>query len=202
MTSTQAKMAAQVAELCSLDTFPSALSPADVLLSTDHLESVLGHGGDPPTVLFTPQRPQGTGQLALLVRVHPIAGGEKGESGSEMRLFASHRFMRHHSLGSRVKGTVRPMEPMSLDRVVLGASCHRGLRWTTAEPFPARLLELCGPGRWLLARQGEPLLLPGEEPAQVSPGGFLGVCQDEGRLFGKAIGGSTAVSRAESYWSV
>lgn len=168
-------MAAQVAELCSLDTFPSALSPADVLLSTSHLDSVLGQGSEPPTVLFTPLRPRSTGPLALLVRVHQAAGAEQGESGSELRLFASHRFMQHHGLGSGVAGTVRPVEPQPLDRVVLGASCHRSLRWASAERFPAGLLELCSPGRWLLARQGEPLLLPGEEPGQVSPGSFEGV---------------------------
>lgn len=61
---------------------------------------------------------------------------------------------------------MRPVEPLPLDRVVLGAPSHRSLRWAAAERFPAGLLELCGPGRWLLARQGEPLLLPGEEPGQ------------------------------------
>lgn len=173
MTLIRIKMAVQVAELCSLDTFPSPLSPADVLLSTSHLDSVLGHGSDPPTVLFTPQQPRSTGPPSLLVRVYPADGGEKNESCSDLRLFASRRFMQHHGLGSRVAGTVRPVEPLPLDRVVLGAPSHRSLRWAAAQRFLAGLLELSGPESWLLARQGEPLLLPGEEPGQVSPVGFF-----------------------------
>lgn len=163
-------MAAQVAELCSLEPFPSLLSPADVILHTSHLDSVFGQGSDPPTVIFTPQRPRSTGPPAIVVRVQPSAEGEVNESGSELRLFASPRFMQRHGLGTRAAGTVRPVEPLPLDRVVLGAPSYRSLRWAAAERFPAGLLELCGPGRWLLARQGEPLLLPAEEPGQVSQG--------------------------------
>ncbi|TMS23327.1 Peroxisome assembly factor 2 [Larimichthys crocea] len=81
--------------------------------------------------------------------------------------------MRHHGLqrlGST--GTVRALQPVDLDRVVLGARSRQSLRWTGSEPLTGGLLELCGPGQWLLARQGDPLLLPrhplqGEDPGQV-----------------------------------
>lgn len=164
-------MAAQ-AELCCLEPFPSQLSPAEVLLSGRHLDSVFQRDTEPRTVLFTPQRPRGS--AALLLHVHPTAGREESAgSGGRLRLFASPLLMRHHGLerlGSA--GTVRAVEPPRLDRVVLGARSRQSLRWASAAGFPGGLLELCRPGRWLVVRQGEPLLLPrhpqqGEKPGQV-----------------------------------
>ncbi|XP_070844214.1 peroxisomal ATPase PEX6 isoform X1 [Chaetodon trifascialis] len=175
-------MTAQV-ELCCLENFPSHLSPLDMLMLQSHLGSVFQNDSDPPTVLFTPQRPRGSGRPGILLRVHTTTeeetagcGGAKStraESGTRVRLFTSRLFMRHHGLqrlGST--GTVRPLEPVSLDRVVLGARSRQSLRWAGAEQFTGGLLELCRAGQWLLARQGEPLLLPphpllGEDPAQV-----------------------------------
>lgn len=170
-------MAAQV-ELCRLDSFPSHLSPLDVLVLKSHLGSVFQNDSDQPTVLFTPQRPQSSGRPGILLRVHPTteeetAGSPRAESGSRIRLFASRLFLWHHGLqrlGST--GTVRVLEPVSLDRVVLGARSRQSLLWAGAEQFTGGLLELCRPGQWLLARQGEPLLLPrhpllGEDPGQV-----------------------------------
>ncbi|XP_044045251.1 peroxisome assembly factor 2 isoform X2 [Siniperca chuatsi] len=174
-------MAAQV-ELCCLESFPSHLSPLDVLILKCHLDSVFQNDNDPPTVLFTPQRPQRSGRPGILLRVHPTTeeetadcgGGNspRAESGSRVRLFTSRHFLRHHGLqrlGST--GTVRALEPVSLDRVVLGARSRQSLRWAGAERFSGGLLELCRPGQWLLARQGDPLLLPphpllGDDPGQ------------------------------------
>lgn len=172
-------MAAQV-ELCCLESFPPHLSPLDVLILKSHLDSVFQYNTDPPTILFTPQRPPG-----ILLRVHPTTEEEtagcgtgkppRDESGSRVRLFTSRLFMRHHGfqrLGST--GTVRALEPVSLDRVVLGARSRQSLRWASAGRFCSGLLELCRRGQWLLARQGDPLLLPrhlllGEDPGQVRP---------------------------------
>ncbi len=175
-------MAAQV-QLCCLESFPSHLSPLDVLLYKCHLDKVFQNDTDPPTVLFTPQRPQGSGRPGILLRVHPTTEEEaaccgkgiapRSDSGSRVRLFTSRVFMRHHGLqrlGSL--GSVRALEPVSLDRVVLGARSRQSLRWAATEQFTGALLELCRPGQWLVARQGDPLLLPrqllmGEEPGQV-----------------------------------
>uniref|UniRef100_A0A3Q3NCI2 Peroxisomal ATPase PEX6 n=2 Tax=Mastacembelus armatus TaxID=205130 RepID=A0A3Q3NCI2_9TELE len=173
-------MAVQV-DLCCLDGFPSHLSPLDVLVLESQLDSVFHNDTIPPTVLFTPKRPHGAGTPGVLLRVHPITeeeaadcGGRPGaESGCRVRLFTSRFFLRHHGLqrlGST--GTVRAVEPVSLDRVVLGARSRQSHRWAGAEQFTRGLLELCGHGRWLLVRQGDPLLLPrhpllGEDPGQV-----------------------------------
>ncbi|KAM8878072.1 peroxisomal ATPase PEX6 isoform 2-T2 [Spinachia spinachia] len=173
-------MAAQV-HLCCLETFPSYLSLLDVLILQTQMDSVFQNDDDPPTVLFTPRGPAGSGRPGILLRVHPtteeeIAGCEEGdspgtESGSRVRVFTSRFFLQHHGLPGGA-GTVRPLEPLPLQRVVLGARSGRSLHWAAAEQFTAGLLELCRPGRWLLARQGDPLLLPrhplmGEDPGQV-----------------------------------
>ncbi|XP_028266070.1 peroxisome assembly factor 2 isoform X2 [Parambassis ranga] len=172
-------------ELSCLESFPSHLSPLDVLVLKSHLDSVFQNDTDPPTVLFTPQRPQGCRGTGILLRVHPateeetasLGGGNypRGTTETEscVRLFTSRFFMRQHGLqrfGST--GTVRAFEPVSLHRVVLGARNRQSLRWVGAEQFSSGLLELCRTGQWLLARQGDPLLLPrhplvGEDQGQV-----------------------------------
>ncbi|XP_037327780.2 peroxisomal ATPase PEX6 isoform X2 [Pungitius pungitius] len=173
-------MAAQV-DLCCLESFPPYLSPLDVLILQTQLDSVFQNDTDPPTVLFTPQGPPGSGRPGILLRVHPTteeetAGSEEGdspgtESGTRVRVFTSRFFLQHHGLPG-CAGTVRALEPVPLHRVVLGARSRESLHWAGAEQFTAGLLELCRPGQWLLARQGDPLLLPGdllmgEDPGQV-----------------------------------
>ncbi|XP_022616383.1 peroxisome biogenesis factor 6 isoform X1 [Seriola dumerili] len=176
-------MAVQV-ELCCVESFPSHLSPLDGLILRSQLDSVFQNDTDPPTVLFVPQRPQSSGGPGILLCVHPTTeeetagcGGRNSpradtESRSRVRLYTSRFFLRHHGLqrlGS--SGTVRALEPVSLDRVVLGARSRQSLRLAGAEQFTGGLLELCRPGQWLLARQGDPLMLPrhpllGEDPGQ------------------------------------
>ncbi|XP_039883138.1 peroxisome assembly factor 2 isoform X4 [Simochromis diagramma] len=174
-------MAVQV-ELSYLETFPSHLSPLDVLMLKPHLDRVFLNDTDPPTVLFTPQGPQSSGRTGILLRVHQTTEEETAdgvtcptantESAPRVRLFASRLFLRHHGLQQfRGTGTVRAVEPVSLDRVVVGARSRQSLRLAGSEQFTDRLLELCRPGHWLLARQGDPLLLPrhtilGEDPGQ------------------------------------
>uniref|UniRef100_A0AAQ4RSV8 Peroxisomal ATPase PEX6 n=1 Tax=Gasterosteus aculeatus aculeatus TaxID=481459 RepID=A0AAQ4RSV8_GASAC len=174
-------MAAQV-DLCCLETFPSYLSPLDVLILQTQLDSVFRNDTDPPTVLFTPHGPPGSGTPGILLRVHPtteeeIADREAGDSlgtgsAGRVRVFTSRFFLRHHGLPGGGAGTVRALEPLPLRRLVLGARSRQSLHWAAAEHFTAGLLELCRPGQWLLARQGDPLLLPrhpllGEDPGQV-----------------------------------
>ncbi|XP_030598773.1 peroxisome assembly factor 2 [Archocentrus centrarchus] len=172
-------MAVQV-ELSCLETFPSHLSPLDVLMFKSHLDSVFLKHTDPPIVLFTPKRPQGFGRSGIFLRVHQTTEEDTAdcprvdpESARRVRLFTSRFFLRHHGLQRfRSTGTVRAAEPVSLHRVILGACSRQSLRLTGAERFTGRLLELCRSGHWLLARQGDPLLLPrhptlGEDPGQV-----------------------------------
>uniref|UniRef100_A0A1A8HDS3 Peroxisomal biogenesis factor 6 n=1 Tax=Nothobranchius korthausae TaxID=1143690 RepID=A0A1A8HDS3_9TELE len=122
-------------------------------------------------------------RTGILLRVHPTTeeeisgcgGGDSPLSVSEprVRLFTSRHFLRHYRLlplGST--GTVSVLEPVKLDRVVLGARSRQSLHWAGTEQFTGGLLELCRAGQWLLARLGDPLLLPhhpmfGEEQEQV-----------------------------------
>ncbi|XP_058496719.1 peroxisomal ATPase PEX6 isoform X3 [Solea solea] len=177
-------MAVQVF-VCCLDSFPAHLSPLDALISNSHLNSVFHADTEPPTVLFTPQRPHGSDRTGILLRLHPTAeeetagssdtnfAGVDAESHRCVRLFVSRFFLRHHGLQRPgCTGTARALVPVSLDRVVLGARSRQSLRWAGGEQFTGRLLELCSPGQWLLARQGDPLFIPrsqlkgGREPDQ------------------------------------
>ncbi|KAM6940568.1 peroxisomal ATPase PEX6 [Xenentodon cancila] len=174
-------MALQV-ELSCLESFPAHLSPLDVLVLNCHLDSFFQHETDPPTVLFIPQQPHVSEKTGLLLRVHPTTkdevascGGRRPAAGSEtrVRLFVSRCFLQHHRFPRfGTAGTARPLEPISLHRVVLGARSRQTLRWAATEQFTSGLRELCRPGQWLLARQGAPLQLPhhpllGEDPTQV-----------------------------------
>uniref|UniRef100_A0A7N6AVW6 Peroxisomal ATPase PEX6 n=1 Tax=Anabas testudineus TaxID=64144 RepID=A0A7N6AVW6_ANATE len=163
-------MAAQV-ELVCLESFPSHLSPLEVLVLESQLDSVFHHDTDPPTVLFTPRRCQGSEKPGILLRLHSTTeeetagcGGRNTDSDTEsrrrVRIFVSRFFLRHHGFqlhGST--GTVRTLEPVKLDRVVLGARSRQSLRWAGSEQFTGGLLELCRQGQWLLVRRGDPLLL-------------------------------------------
>lgn len=149
-------------------------------MSEAHLDSVFQNDTDPPTVLFTPQRRQGPGRPGILLRVHPTTEEETAGcgAGGRVRVFTSRLFMRHHGLQRLGRtGMIRALEPVGLDRVVLGARGRQILRWASAGRFTTGLLELCRRGEWLLARQGDPLLLPwdpllGEDPGQVRLGHF------------------------------
>lgn len=172
---TQEEMAVR-AELCCLDGFPPHLGPLDVLLSTSRFSLLFQNSNHPATILYSPQRPHGSTIPTILLRVHPAnEDGPSAESLSPVRLYTSRLFMRYHGLcGFGTIGTVRATEPVKLDKVVLGARSRRSLRWATAGQFISRLHELCRRRQLLLARRGQPLLLPlplhplpGEEPEQV-----------------------------------
>ncbi|XP_054635661.1 peroxisomal ATPase PEX6 isoform X4 [Dunckerocampus dactyliophorus] len=165
-------MAAQV-ELFCLESFPSHLSPLDLLVSKSQLSLLFHNDNDPPTVLFTPWRPASARTPAILLRVQPVSEKEAaGFGGSRVppgrvRLFTSGFFLRLHGLQPAGSGgTVRPVVPVSLDSVVLGTSSSHSLDRDNAFRLNADLLELCRPGCCLLARQGEPLV--GEEPGQIA----------------------------------
>lgn len=165
------------AELCCLERFPPHLGPLDVLLSASRFPSLFPDDNDPPTVFFRPQRPHGSAIPTILLRVHPTTAAEDGttaKSRSRVCLYTSRLFMRFHRLGVLgTTGTVRAAEPVKLARVVLGARSRQSLRWATAGPFISLLHDLCRRRQPLLARQGEPLLLPlpAEEPEQVGAAG-------------------------------
>ncbi|XP_014893360.1 peroxisome assembly factor 2 [Poecilia latipinna] len=165
-------MAAQI-QLSCLENFPTHISPLDVLALEPDLESVFQHDTNQPIVLFTPNRPQLCDRAGILLQVHPTtreeissAGGRScltadSDSGLRVRFFASQYFLKHYRIKrSSCAGTVRPLEPVSLDRVVLGARSRQSLRWAGGEQFTGGLLELCHLGQEPLARQGDPLLLP------------------------------------------
>ncbi|XP_061736750.1 peroxisomal ATPase PEX6 isoform X2 [Nerophis ophidion] len=167
-------MAAQV-ELLRLWSFPPDVSPGDLLLCESQLTSLFHDDQDPqdpPTLLFTPRRPAASSTAAIVVcvqalseKVADLRGGGQVPHG-RLRLFASGFFLRLHGLRAAGSGgTVRPVVPVTIDRVVLGARRGPRLDRDNAVRLTADLLELCRPGRCLLARQGEPLVV--EDSGQV-----------------------------------
>lgn len=177
-------MAVQI-QLSCLENFPAHISPLDVLALESDLESVFQHGTNQPTVLFTPNQPQLCDRTGILLQVHPTtmeeissAGGSScltadSESGLRVRFFTSQYFLKHFRFQRcSYAGTIRPLEPVSLDRVVLGARSRQSLCWAGREQFTGGLLELCHLGQEPLARQGDPFLLShhplfGDDTGQV-----------------------------------
>ncbi|XP_056136218.1 peroxisomal ATPase PEX6 [Lampris incognitus] len=163
-------MAEQV-ELSRLDKFPTHLSPLDVLISRSRFNSVFqNHTENTSTLIFTPQRHHGPGKPGLLVCVHRMEEEEEEEdSNKPLKLFTSVFFLQHYGLQNRSRGSVRSLEPVSLTRVVLGARSRGCFKWASSDRFSAGLLLLAScPGRRLLVREGDPLLLPhqGAPPAE------------------------------------
>uniref|UniRef100_A0A3Q2XW03 Peroxisomal ATPase PEX6 n=1 Tax=Hippocampus comes TaxID=109280 RepID=A0A3Q2XW03_HIPCM len=140
-------MATQV-ELLRLEPFPAHASPLDVLASEGELRRLLRDHSEPPTAAAA----------AAAGEFEGAAGASPPPSPGPLRLFASGFFLRLRGLpaeGSR--GTARPVLPVSLDEVVLGARVGGTLeRDDAAEGLASKLLELCRDGRCLLARLGEP----------------------------------------------
>ncbi|XP_029931991.1 peroxisome assembly factor 2 [Myripristis murdjan] len=177
-------MAAQV-ELCCLESFPSHLNLLDVLLLKPHWNALFSDKTDAPTAVFTPHRARLPGKarkLGILLCVYPSTeeltgsgGGGGPDSDSDknhIRLFTSRFFLRHYGLQRLGGGALRPLPPVSLDRVTLGARSRQSFRWAGSDRFSSGLLALSCPGQCVLAREGDPLLLPrhpllGEDPAQV-----------------------------------
>ncbi|XP_077381200.1 peroxisomal ATPase PEX6 isoform X2 [Festucalex cinctus] len=165
-------MAAQV-ELLRLEPFPPHASPLDVLVSKWQLRCLLRDHSEPPTVFFTPKRPPPRPrEPAILLHVQVLSDEEAGPPPppGPVRLFASGFFLRLRGLPAAGSlGTARPVLPVSLDEVVLGArgggGGGRSLERDDADWLAAKLLELCRDGRCLLARRGEPLFA--DRPGQV-----------------------------------
>lgn len=165
-------MAVQV-QLCCLDSFPAQLSPLEALVLNSHLGLVFRNDSDPRTVVFTPHRPHGGS--GILLRLHPTTEETCGLSNSKesntcVRLFVSRVCLRRYGFQLlSCSGTVRPVKPVSLDRVVLGARSRNTLSWAGKQSFSNRILELCSREESLLVRRGYPLLLPRHDPEQVIP---------------------------------
>ncbi|KAM9769291.1 peroxisomal ATPase PEX6 isoform 1-T1 [Menidia menidia] len=164
---------ALLVEVSCLERFPPQFNPLEVLVLKSHLQSVFQTETDPPAVLLFPEQPRLSEQRGILLRLHPTTEAEiagcgggnfstaNGECPHRVPFFTSESFFRHHRLSlPKCSGTARPFEPVGLDRVVLGGRSIESLHWARGERFTGELLELCRSGQRLLAREGDPLLLP------------------------------------------
>ncbi|XP_028313489.1 peroxisome assembly factor 2 isoform X2 [Gouania willdenowi] len=160
-------MAAVEVRLVCLSSFPPHLHPMEVLVCPSQWTVVFHRDSDPPTVLLSLRPPQG-----LLVRVHTGTEPQVSDSssGAPVQLFISRLFLQQLGVEDHSTATVRAVEPVKLHRVVLGTGSRWSLQRAVEDTFSRRLMELCSPGHWLLAREGEPLLgLEGLDQDQERP---------------------------------
>ncbi|KAK7929518.1 hypothetical protein WMY93_005913 [Mugilogobius chulae] len=207
-------MAAQ-AELCLLDPFPTGFNPLDALLPRAQLQALLGEEDREQdaelqaALLFTPHRPERATARGVFLRV---SGSEleleprraAGRTDGVLQLWVSPLFLRLHSdLGP---GSVRTLEPVSLDRAVLGPGSVRTLEPVSLDrvvlgPGSVRTLEpvsldrvVLGPGS---VRTLEPVSL---DRVVLGVRGGSGVCaQDQELLCGllQRCGPLTLVERGK-----
>uniref|UniRef100_A0AAY4A8L2 Peroxisomal ATPase PEX6 n=1 Tax=Denticeps clupeoides TaxID=299321 RepID=A0AAY4A8L2_9TELE len=87
-------------------------------------------------------------------------------SGGALPIFTSKAFLRHHGLHHGTRMAARPVAPVGLSRVVLGARSRQSFRWAASDSFSGALLPLAARNT-LLLRQGEPLLVPPQQLADL-----------------------------------
>ncbi|XP_033829942.1 peroxisomal ATPase PEX6 [Periophthalmus magnuspinnatus] len=154
-------MAAHV-ELCALDPFPAGFNPLDALLPRVQLHTLLGEEHEADTelqaaLLFTPHRAHRSRARGVFLRA---TGTElqlwrgAGRTDGVLRLWVSPQFLSlHPDLGP---GSVRTLDPVCLDRVVLGVRGRSGLSAQDGS-LVSGLLQRCGP--LMLVERGEPFLV-------------------------------------------
>ncbi|XP_028830001.1 peroxisome assembly factor 2 [Denticeps clupeoides] len=161
-------MAAEV-ELRCLDPFPCELHPLQVLGSKPHFDRVFpGCADSVPALVLSPVRHQCVSRIML--SVHLTTEEEtptlNSSSGGALPIFTSKAFLRHHGLHHGTRMAARPVAPVGLSRVVLGARSRQSFRWAASDSFSGALLPLAARNT-LLLRQGEPLLVPPQQLADL-----------------------------------
>ncbi|KAL4612846.1 peroxisome biogenesis factor 6 [Arapaima gigas] len=162
------------AELLCTDTFPSHLNPLHVLACKSQFSGLFHSSVQPVYVLVFSRRQTPCSRSDIFVCVHLTAESESSaDRGAPLKLHVSRLFLRHYGFQHGAVGRVRPIAPLPLSRVVLGARTRQSFRWATSDRFSSGLLVLAScEGRALVARRGDALLLPchplfGADVAQV-----------------------------------
>lgn len=150
-------MAVVRVELCCLQPFPADINPLDALLSRDQLEAVFGTDTEPQAVLFTPDRAYSCRSLGLLLTVHGTELEQRlGGVDSVVQLWVSPLLL---SLCRDLKtGTVQVLDPVALDRVVLGVRGRSRPSSAPDQSLSGLQQQLCGPLLHSLVQTGLPLI--------------------------------------------
>ncbi|MGH0175516.1 UNVERIFIED_CONTAM: hypothetical protein FKN15_070822 [Acipenser sinensis] len=171
---------AALAELFTLDTFPSQYHPLHVLLTKSQFTQVFPKRNDDTCILLSARRRQDPTGAELFLCAHvtteeDVSEGEtQVKSGTFFNLYTSKHFCRHYGFQSREKVKLRVVKPIALSKIVIGARSRQSFKWASSEKFSNGLLILASCQKEnLLARQGDVFAIPyhplfGEDVAQVN----------------------------------
>uniref|UniRef100_A0AAR2LAX3 Peroxisomal ATPase PEX6 n=1 Tax=Pygocentrus nattereri TaxID=42514 RepID=A0AAR2LAX3_PYGNA len=93
---------------------------------------------------------------------------------SALGVYVSKTFLLHYELQENMRGTVRPLQLLPLNRIVIGARTKQSFKWASSEKFSSVLLVLASCHKQtLMARQGDVLVLPyhpflGDDTTQIN----------------------------------
>ncbi|KAK1171252.1 peroxisome assembly factor 2 [Acipenser oxyrinchus oxyrinchus] len=171
---------AALAELLTLDTFPSQYHPLNVLLAKSQFTQVFPKINDATCILLSARRRQDPTGAELFLCAHvtteeQISEGETpAKSDTFLNMYTSKLFCRHYGFQSREKVKLRVVKPIALSKIVIGARSRQSFKWASSEKFSNGVLILASCHKEnLLARQGDVLAVPyhplfGEDVAQVN----------------------------------
>ncbi|MBN3274768.1 PEX6 factor, partial [Polyodon spathula] len=171
---------AALAELFTLDTFPSQYHPLHVLLTKSQFTQVFPNRNDATCVLLSARRRQDPTGAELFLCAHVTTEEEilQGEtpvkSDSFVNMYTSKIFCRHYGFQTRENVKLRVVKPIALSKIVIGARSRQSFQWASSEKFSNGLLIRASCQKEnLLARQGDVLAVPyhplfGEDAGQVN----------------------------------
>ncbi|MGH0160970.1 UNVERIFIED_CONTAM: hypothetical protein FKN15_057770 [Acipenser sinensis] len=171
---------AALAELFTLDTFPSQYHPLHVLLTKSQFTQVFPKRNDDTCILLSARRRQDPTGAELFLCAHVTTEEDVSEGETQVKsdtffnLYTSKLFCRHYGFQSREKVKLRVVKPIALSKIVIGARSRQSFKWASSEKFSNGLLILASCQKEnLLARQGDVLAIPyhplfGEDVAQVN----------------------------------
>lgn len=161
-------MATPIKLVC-LELFPACLHPLHTAVSLSQFSRTFSGCSEPPcALLLSPREAQPRQKHGLVVCAHAVpeeelCGGSPGvwRNQKVLGLYVSRTFLSHYALEEGWSGTARPLSPLPLSRVVIGARTKLSFRWASSEQFSSLLLLLASCHKQtLLARQGDVLVLP------------------------------------------
>ncbi|XP_017573348.1 peroxisome assembly factor 2 [Pygocentrus nattereri] len=165
-----------------LEHFPAHLHPLRVAVSKLQFTRVFPSCSELSCALMlTVRETQPSRKSGFLVCAHVTAEEQIDGSAlsacsndSALGVYVSKTFLLHYELQENMRGTVRPLQLLPLNRIVIGARTKQSFKWASSEKFSSVLLVLASCHKQtLMARQGDVLVLPyhpflGDDTTQIN----------------------------------
>ncbi|XP_066504256.1 peroxisomal ATPase PEX6 [Hoplias malabaricus] len=158
-------MAAPVRLVC-LENFPVHFHPLLAAVSPVRFGRSFPGSEGLPCALALSLRGRVPSRTALLFSVDAAAEeelrrGDAEHNSDALDVYVSRGFLLHHEIQENTRGTARVVQPLPLNRVVIGARTKPSFKWASSEKFSSVLLVLASCHKQtLLVRQGDALVLP------------------------------------------